>query len=124
VSERLRRCSGSLNPPRAYKHRGAVTMNTFWLVESSYYYDGTIAARLAGSIRAEERPDDEKLSASERDIHREWFDSRRLAEQLVESVRESAPVYRCGGRREGRAGCVRVCGRREMPSVGLVGGSW
>jgi hypothetical protein len=67
-------------------------MNTYWLVESSYDDDGTITARLAGSIRAEERPDDEKLSTSETDIYRDWFDSRRLADRRVEAVRENAMV--------------------------------
>jgi hypothetical protein len=59
---------------------------TFWLVESSYDDDGTIAVRLAGSIQAEECPSNEKVSASEMDIYRDWFDSHRLADRLMEAV--------------------------------------
>jgi hypothetical protein len=67
-------------------------MKTYWLVESSYYDDGTISARLVDSIQAEERPENEKVSTSEMDIYRDWFDSRWQAERLVESIREEEPV--------------------------------
>jgi hypothetical protein len=67
-------------------------MKTFWLIESSYFDDGTISVRLAGSVQAEERPGNEKVSTSEMDIYRDWFDSRRLAERLVESASDFEPV--------------------------------
>jgi hypothetical protein len=67
-------------------------MQTYWLVESSYYDDGTISARLAGSIQAEERPENEKVSTSEMDIYRDWFDSRQQAGRSVESIRENEPA--------------------------------
>ncbi|MDR3302933.1 MAG: hypothetical protein LBS86_00805 [Treponema sp.] len=67
-------------------------MKTFWLVESSYYDDGTVQVRLAGSIQAKKRPENEKLSTSEADIYRDWKDSRRLTNWLLESIRDFEPV--------------------------------
>jgi hypothetical protein len=65
---------------------------TYWLVESSYYDDGTVQVRLAGSIQAKKRPENEKLSTSEADIYRDWKDIRRLTNWLLESIRSFEPV--------------------------------
>ena len=69
---------------------------TFWLVESCYLDDGSVEIRCAGSLQAEKRPDGEKVSTSEADIYRDWFDSRTAAERLVEAARdfEAVPIRR------------------------------
>ncbi|MDR1398626.1 MAG: hypothetical protein LBJ41_01710 [Treponema sp.] len=72
-------------------------MKTYWLVETSYYDDGTISARLVGSIRAEDCPENEKVSTSEMDIYRDWFASRAYAERFVDAV---PAERRYGGRHE------------------------
>lgn len=71
-------------------------MKTFWLVESRYCDDGAVTVCLSGSIQAEDCPNSEKLSASEMDIYRDWFDSRAAADRLMgPSVKR-----RYGGRHE------------------------
>jgi hypothetical protein len=65
-------------------------MRTFWLVESRYYDDG-VTARCEGTVLAEERPANEKVSTSEVDIYRDWCDSQAAADQLVEAVRNFEP---------------------------------
>ena len=67
-------------------------MNTYWLVETSYYDDGTISARLSGSIRAEDCPENEKVSTNEMDIYRDWFDNRATADRLVQATRDFEPA--------------------------------
>jgi hypothetical protein len=64
-------------------------MQTYWLVESSYYDDGTISARLVGSIQAEKRPENEKLETSEMDIYQDWFNCHEIAEAFTEVCRDS-----------------------------------
>jgi hypothetical protein len=64
---------------------------TFWLVENRYYDDG-VEIRCVGSLQAEKLPDGEKVSTSEVDIYRDWFDSRTAADRLVEAVRDFEPV--------------------------------
>jgi hypothetical protein len=65
---------------------------TFWLVESRYLDDGSVEIRCAGSIQAEKRPYNEKVSTSEADIYRDWVDSRTAADRLVQAARGFEPV--------------------------------
>jgi hypothetical protein len=69
------------------------SMKTFWLVESSYYDDGTVQVRQAGSIQAEKRPDNEKLSTSEAEIHRDWYGSVTAAKFAVLVAWESKTLF-------------------------------
>ena len=67
-------------------------MKAFWLVESSYYDDGTVTVRCEGTVLADRCPDNEKLSTSEADIYRDWVDNRAAADRLVQAVRGFEPV--------------------------------
>jgi hypothetical protein len=80
-----------LNRRKTNKRRNEVK-KTWWLVESHYYDDGTVTCRCEGTVMADKRPGNEKISTSEVDIYRDWCDSRATADRLVEAARDFEPV--------------------------------
>jgi hypothetical protein len=97
-------------------------MNTYWLVESSYYDDGTLQRVLPvqsgrKSVLTMRSCPPAKWTSIETGLAAAGLPNN--LERLSVNPRRS----RYGNRREGGAGCVRVYGRRETSSIGLVGES-
>lgn len=60
---------------------------TYYCVTSAYHDSGRVTAAITMSIEAEEKPNDHKTEARDRDIYTEWYDDLEKAKRAVAEAR-------------------------------------
>lgn len=60
---------------------------TYYCVTSAYHDSGRVTAAITMSIEADEKPNDHKTEASDRDIYTEWYDDLEKAKRAVVEAR-------------------------------------
>ncbi len=59
----------------------------YYCVTSAYHDSGRVTAAITMSIEAEEKPQDHRTEARDRDIYTEWYDDLEEANKAVAEAR-------------------------------------
>lgn len=60
---------------------------TYYCVTSAYHDSGRVTAAITMTIEAEEKPQDHRTEARDRDIYTEWYDNLQEANKAVTEAR-------------------------------------
>ena len=60
---------------------------TYWAVQSAYYDDGYVRAKIVDSVEADEKPKTTEKSTRHADFYTDWYDSREEAEAAVRELK-------------------------------------
>ncbi len=60
---------------------------TYYCVTSAYHDSGRVTAAITMTVEAEEKPQDHKTEARDRDIYTEWYDDLEEANKAVAEAR-------------------------------------
>ena len=64
-------------------------MKTYYCVTSSVDNRGRMTAAVTESIKAERAPESSYVSTRRKDIYKDWFESRKEAEEFVSEARSA-----------------------------------
>ena len=65
------------------------TMKTYYCVTSAVDDHGRMTAAVTESVEAEQRPKNTCTSTRRKDIYKDWFESRKEAEEFVDEARSA-----------------------------------